>query len=86
MIAPWLVVAFSVALVVLVGVVLVRQGSPADLSEQAGSKPGRHVMDRPAGPDAESMTAERPAAEGGRQEVDETIRTQHERGGHARPE
>lgn len=41
------------------GVMLLRQPNPADLSEQEG-KPSRQedVMERPAGPDAEAMHRE----------------------------
>jgi hypothetical protein len=43
-----------------IAVWLLCQPNPADLSEQDGEPPrqGRHVVERPAGPDAESMNAE----------------------------
>jgi hypothetical protein len=69
-IADWLVVAAGTVLVVLVVVVLSRQGSPASLSDHEGRRNRRaDVMERPAGPDAEAMAepppGERPAAGGG---------------------
>ncbi|HEY8547478.1 MAG TPA: hypothetical protein VIL36_20590, partial [Acidimicrobiales bacterium] len=56
----WAVVVVGAALTLAVAVVLARQPHPGDRSEQQGTpkRQGRHVVDRPAGPGAESMDAD----------------------------
>jgi hypothetical protein len=56
--ASWIVVGGGVALLLLMVLVLVRQGSPASLSDEDGktTQRERFVVDRPAGPDAEGMS------------------------------
>jgi hypothetical protein len=54
----WAVVLVSLAVVVMLGVLLARQGAPWGLSEQPGTTRSRqrpNVVERPAGPDAEAM-------------------------------
>jgi hypothetical protein len=55
--SAWIVVGGTLALLLLTVVVLVRQGSPASLSDEDGKTPQRErfVVDRPAGPGAEEM-------------------------------
>jgi hypothetical protein len=54
------VIAAIVAVIILVAV-LWKQGSPGRLSEEDGRRPRRDdVVERPAGPDAESMAPEPP--------------------------
>lgn len=62
MVAAWAVVGATAGLLVALGVVLARQGSPGKLSEeQSTSRSLRpYVVDRPAGPDAEAMGVSRP--------------------------
>ena len=63
-----IIVVATIVVVVVVIAVLLRQGSVGRLSEEEtaprGPDDGRprasDVMDRPAGPDAESMSSERP--------------------------
>lgn len=50
----WAVVIGCVVLVVAVAFVLARQGSPPDRSDEEDSPRRPHVVDRPAGPDAEA--------------------------------
>ena len=51
------VVVAAVVLLVIGVAVLARQGSVGRLSQEAGGDdPGDHVVERPAGPDAEAMT------------------------------
>jgi preprotein translocase subunit SecG len=50
----WVVVIGTLVAVLVIVVVLARQGNPADLSEQAGNDPGDEVTERPAGPGAEA--------------------------------
>jgi len=59
----WLVVVASVLVTTGLAILLIGGSNPADLSEQEGKAPrqGRHLVDRPAGPDAEAMEA--PASE-----------------------
>lgn len=54
------IVVAGVALLVVLAVVLVRQGSPGKLAEQQNKAESQelHVVDRPAGPDAEPMGAD----------------------------
>jgi preprotein translocase subunit SecG len=56
----WTVVIATVVVVAVVVVVLARQGYPGGLSEEQNrSQSGQlYTMERPAGPDAESMHAE----------------------------
>jgi hypothetical protein len=58
--ASWIVVGGGVALLMVMVMVLVRQGSPASLSDEDGRTPQRErfVVDRPAGPDAEGMSSD----------------------------
>lgn len=58
MTASWIVVGGGLALLLLMVLTLVRQGSPASLSDEDGKTPQRErfVVDRPAGPDAEAMS------------------------------
>ena len=60
MTASWMVVGGGIALLLLMVLVLVRQGSPASLSDEDGKTPQRErfVVDRPAGPDAEAMSSD----------------------------
>lgn len=61
--AAWAVVVGTVLVLVVLGVVLARQGSPGGLSEQAGttrSQQQPNVVGRPAGPDAEPMGVDEP--------------------------
>jgi hypothetical protein len=55
----------TVVVVIVLAVVLARQGTPGRLSDEAGRRPRRaDVVERPAGPDAEPMAPgppERPA-------------------------
>lgn len=54
----WGVVIVSLVVVVALGTLLIRQGSPFGLSEQRGSDRSQqrpNVQERPAGPDAEAM-------------------------------
>jgi hypothetical protein len=74
----WVVVAATVLALVVLGIVLARQGSPGGLSEQPGTNRSRqqpNVVGRPAGPDAEPMGVDEPG--------DPTIRPElHDRGDH----
>jgi hypothetical protein len=60
MTASWLVVGGGIALLLLMVLVLIRQGSPASLSDEDGKTPQRErfVVDRPAGPGAEGMSSD----------------------------
>jgi hypothetical protein len=60
MTASWIVVGGGIALLLVMVLVLVRQGSPASLSDEDSKTPQRErfVVDRPAGPDAEDMTSD----------------------------
>jgi hypothetical protein len=60
MTASWIVVGGGIALLLLMVLVLVRQGSPTSLSDEDGKTPQRErfVIDRPAGPDAEGMSSD----------------------------
>lgn len=55
----WIIVVSTVVIVVGGGIALLVGRNPADYSEQEGhpKRQGRHVVDRPAGPGAESMQA-----------------------------
>jgi hypothetical protein len=61
----WALAVVVLGILLAVGTVvwLLRQPNPADLSEQDGepTRQGRHAVERPAGPGAESMNA-RPSA------------------------
>lgn len=54
-----IIIGATVVVVVGGGLALLAGRNPADLSEADGrrQRQGRHVIDRPAGPDAEAMQA-----------------------------
>ena len=63
--ATAVVIAAVVATIVVIAV-LWRQGSPGRLSDEHGRRPPRdHVVERPAGPDAEAMHPDPPGHQPG---------------------